>query len=581
MTGIPAVTVEIAFDSDFATPAVDRTWTDVSTRVDGPVQITWGRADQLGNCEPSTCSVVLENINGDFTAQNTGSAYYPNVKLDRPIRVTVTPVGGTGSVRFTGYVDGWPVSWPLGVDSYSQVQITATSRLGRLGLRNAMWSMVVENALATSAASICPLFDPAGSTSAEDVSGNDVTPLAETGAGAPLSFGGDGIEFAGGKYLTGASAVVLATTPAVSFAVTFSTTVPSAATLWGACSLTAAQMATYADGRPHRFVVTRSAGGTVTAKVDNTAITAPTLATSVPMVAGSGFTGTLRDLCYWTSELSSGGVTDDYTAFNGAYGEVSDATLERIAGYAGIPLAEVDADAGVVLMGGIDTSGMSATDALRVVETTEGGILVDARNGDLRLIGRRARYATSSTVTLDMAAQEVESGYSPTLDRSLLLNDVTGTNAASSVGSVDAGATVSRRAKNQASKDAYGTKAASVEVSAVATDEAFSAASWLVANFGEPSLRVPSLSVEFASLSLAKQQAILAAFVGDRITLSNRPAQDAASSAEFFLEGGSETWESTGGSLSWNVSPIGLEDSIVVIDDAVKGQIDAGNYIGY
>lgn len=577
------IKVEVAFDSNFSTPAASRTWTDISTfvRYDPGVGITWGRSGALQMSEPSVMSLTLKNADGRFTPGNVSSPYYPNVKLDRPIRVTVTPAGGTPSVRFTGYINEWPIAWPAIAATYAEVTISAVSRTGRLGLRNAMWSMIVENALATSAATIYPLFDPAGSTSAEDVSGNDVTPLAETGSGVALTFGWNGIEFAGGKFLTGASAVVLADTPAVSFAVTFSTTVPSAATLWGACSLTALQMATYADGRPHRLVVTRSSGGTVTAKVDNTAITAPTLGTSVPMVAGNGFTGTLRDLCYWTSELSSGAVTDDYTAFNGAYGEASDATLERIAGYAGVPSAEVDADAGVVLMGGVDTSGMSAVDALRVVETTEGGILIDARDGDLRLIGRRARYHSTSSLTLNVATGEVAPGYSPTLDRALLRNDVTGTNAASSVGSIDAGATVSRRAVNQSSIDEYGSAGSSIEVAAASSDEPYSAASWIVANFGEPSPRAPSLGVNILRLTPSRQQDVLARFVGDRITVTNRPTQDAGPEADFFVEGGEEAWSPTRASLTWNVSPIGLEDSIVVIDDAVKGQIDAGNYIGY
>ena len=127
-------TVEIAFDSGYATPAAERTWTDVSDYVEGDqaISIGYGRADEVSSVEPSRLTVTLDNRDGRFTPEKATSPYYPNVKKGRPIRVTVT-YGGTDHPRFTGYIDEWPLLWPDGTDSAATVTISATSRRARLG----------------------------------------------------------------------------------------------------------------------------------------------------------------------------------------------------------------------------------------------------------------------------------------------------------------------------------------------------------------------------------------------------------------------------------------------------------------
>ena len=64
--GFPDLTVEIAFDSGFATPEGSRTWTDVSDYVEGAssVDITYGRADELSTPDPNTKSLNSRVVSG-------------------------------------------------------------------------------------------------------------------------------------------------------------------------------------------------------------------------------------------------------------------------------------------------------------------------------------------------------------------------------------------------------------------------------------------------------------------------------------------------------------------------------------
>lgn len=132
---LPVTKVEIAFDSGFSTPEGDRTWTDVSAYVEGDqgIDITYGRADELAAPDPNSLRVTFDNRDGRFTPDKSSSPYYPNVAKGKPIRVTVTYNSVDYYVRFTGYVDSWPLVWPDGSSSASTVTISASSRRARLG----------------------------------------------------------------------------------------------------------------------------------------------------------------------------------------------------------------------------------------------------------------------------------------------------------------------------------------------------------------------------------------------------------------------------------------------------------------
>ncbi len=571
-----AVKVEIAFDSGFTTPAADRTYTDVSARAFGSVSIGWGRSDQFGTCEPLTCSLQLSNEDGALTPGNTGSAYYPNVKLDRPVRITVTPAGGAPSVRFVGYVDAWPMSWPFGTDLGSVcVNLTATSRTGRLGLRNALYSDLVENARSAGATAIWPLDEPEGSRQGLSIVSTDVLKIA--GSGAPVTFSGTNVHLRGGQHLT--SSLTLGTDYTV--ALSFFSTSRGGVDIMPVQTSNDSVLVDANDGRWHRLVLTVAGG--VPSGADMYLDGAAVSVTFVNVRTSNLTLGTIdpsawiRDVSYYPSVISGGDIADDYAAFNGGFGDMTDDRLVRYASFVDILPVEVDADAGAVAMGATDIAGLAALDAFRVVESTEGGVLTDARNGDLRLIGRGARYNSSPTVSLSVADEEVGADYSPTLDRFTLRNDVTGTNAATSMGQISQGEAVSWTARDDASIAEYGTAGGSIEINAADPTEAYAAASWMVANWSDPAPRVPNLTVDLLPLDLAQTAACLAVFVGDRVAITGRPSQDSTSTAEFFAEGGTETYAADGATITWSVSPIALNDSVLIFDESGH-EFDAGYY---
>jgi hypothetical protein len=99
------VKVEVAFAT--APMATTPTWTDISqyVRLDS-IQITRGRPDEFSDVQPSTLSLGLKNGDGRFTMGKTGGAYYPNVKIGKRIRVSVSMVTSDAST-FEGSAGGW------------------------------------------------------------------------------------------------------------------------------------------------------------------------------------------------------------------------------------------------------------------------------------------------------------------------------------------------------------------------------------------------------------------------------------------------------------------------------------------
>jgi hypothetical protein len=68
------------------------TWTDISTYVDVAkrgVTITRGASDELSETQPGQASLLLDNSDGRFTAGNALSPYYPYVRRNAPIRISV------------------------------------------------------------------------------------------------------------------------------------------------------------------------------------------------------------------------------------------------------------------------------------------------------------------------------------------------------------------------------------------------------------------------------------------------------------------------------------------------------------
>lgn len=83
---MPQTFCEIAFTKDASGNSL---WQDVSDYVEWEkgVRISRRRSHELDEVQPGTLSLSLINTDGRFTAGRTSSPYYPNVTLNRPIRI--------------------------------------------------------------------------------------------------------------------------------------------------------------------------------------------------------------------------------------------------------------------------------------------------------------------------------------------------------------------------------------------------------------------------------------------------------------------------------------------------------------
>lgn len=331
-----------------------------------------------------------------------------------------------------------------------------------------------------------------------------------------------------------------------------------------------------ADGAIHH-VFLKQDGGDILLYVDGVlkSTAAGTLGTLGPLIigeAGAGPAGTnaltIAHFAVFSTAPTADRIADMADAgLTGFAGEAAHLRLARYAGYAGIPSAEYSFDAAAVTpMAHIDTTGQTPMELMQKVATTDGGVLYDGADGTLTYRARTVRYNSATALTLDVAAGEVEATYQPKLDRSALINKVTAT--------ITDG-TYSVTAQNTTSSDEYGTHSnADLELATTNQDEAHAAAWWRVNTYSEPSVRAPQLGVKLAKLNSARQAAILALEVGDKITVTNLPSQSDASTKSFFVEGYTETITDSEWLIEFNVSPTtGFE--VWEIDHPVYGQYDA------
>lgn len=287
----------------------------------------------------------------------------------------------------------------------------------------------------------------------------------------------------------------------------------------------------------------------------------------------TAFTGTIAHAAMFASTLSATRVAAHANAgLTGHAGERTDQRLLRILGWVGVVSTEVDTEVGAETMTHQLTSGQSVIDALRDVESTEGGVLFDGADGDVKFHNRAHRYQKTASATLNMASQHVGSDYAPRLDRSTLVNDVTVSNPTTEQ---------TARATNTASSDEYGVATGSATSVANSYDPLQQKASWTVASYAEPRMRVPSLTVDvLAHVGLTPSaETLLGITVGDIIAVTNAPTQADSTSTSYFVEGYTETIGPESWFITFNLSPTYPTLNTFVLDDPVRGVLDAGNML--
>jgi hypothetical protein len=84
---------------------------------------------------------------------------------------------------------------------------------------------------------------------------------------------------------------------------------------------------------------------------------------------------------------------------------------------------------------------------------------------------------------------------------------------------------------------------------------------------------VPQLSVD-ALAQVGKTvncAAVMAVGLGDKVTVTNHPAQAGATTTSYFVEGGQFSLGPERFVITWNVSPTYAEDNMLILDDATYG----------
>lgn len=130
----PTITVEVDFGVDPFTALDFSSPTDITSFVQ-TITIRRGKQqEEQDNFQAGICEILLDNQDGRFDPNNSGSPYAPNVNSMTPIRVKAKDPG-TLTVHnvFTGYVQDWPQAYPM-TNSYTESKITAVD--GMLLLKN-------------------------------------------------------------------------------------------------------------------------------------------------------------------------------------------------------------------------------------------------------------------------------------------------------------------------------------------------------------------------------------------------------------------------------------------------------------
>ena len=125
-----ALTVEVGFSTTAGGGTVpinstlaSITWTDVTQYV-RELSTSRGRSNELDTYSAGSCQVILDNRTRLFDPENTAGTYYGNLTPLRPIRIRVTPSGGTIRSIFFGFIDQWPQAYNYPNDA--TVAVTAT-----------------------------------------------------------------------------------------------------------------------------------------------------------------------------------------------------------------------------------------------------------------------------------------------------------------------------------------------------------------------------------------------------------------------------------------------------------------------
>lgn len=639
MSGLPAVTLEIAFASQPG--AATQVWTDVSAWLvlsDG-VEVEHGRGDEYDDPQPDRLSFTLRNDDGRFTPGLATSPYFPGVAIGRQVRLTLTAPGGTARTRFTGRVARWPVRWVGGTAKTVRSSVLAVGKLallGRVPLRPAGQEEILRRH--ADLAGYWVLDEPETAQVGSDTSGAGQYPLVKRqigGGNGTLLFArgdgpgpdrlpapvltpaapGDGFSLYGqlkasiGVAGNGTSALVVYNPPGAanvngspiialedrsgSWVSAFLSTATTAYQITVYDAKTGQQYNAVGSFGPNRdadqtvtiTVGWQTAGVTARARVYYgpilmASVTWPTTVLPVYNAVQAGGakgrgqgtnTGTFSNVAVFDRELTGTEAGDiNFALINSGdafqvwvwWQRLLEQRGELLYGYQGLAYTE--------LIGPQPVAGKSLPEALQQVARTVGALSYAGLDGRMFLQLRDYRYNRAADLTVSGSAGYVDAGLDLPGDDALMANDVT---ASSENG-------VTFRETDDASIAEYGLYPATISGLFRRAPAAQSAAQGRVSAGSSPRLRVPNLTFDLLCTPAAVVNAVHALTIGQRVQVTNMPAQSPVATLDLFVEGWTETVSATSWRLSLNTSPADRSDYWIV-NDPVRGVVNSTNRVAW
>ncbi|MCX5201040.1 LamG domain-containing protein [Streptomyces sp. NBC_00237] len=523
--------------------------------------------------------------------------------------------------RFWGTLNELPVDWE-GLES--KVTVSASDLFKRLNRLPSLKSCLVEEVLLYDPRAYYPLTEPAGATSAGDLSGRASGALArlQVSSGGTADFGADGPPATGETCL---SLVPASASAGKYFSANLGSTFQSDSGLYWklvecffkTSTNSRALLGLYSPDLDHELVLALNGSGVLvvehiedgpgTRLVQTT--TSGNLANDVwhhvvydeanravyvdgflvgtyPAISGMGnlrglHVGGYRGARLWSGQIGHVAVylnpvalgalrAEHYTAGMTAYdGEAADERVSRLARYAGITDVTVwgSTHDPVAAQG---EAGTAVMPRLREVEATESGKLFAERDWyGLAYQSRDLRYNPDPlSEVFTIAYADLEPGTSLRDDDQKLTNQV----EASRPG----GAT--QRVSAPESVAAYGTYSQQLTLLKTSDNSVLDAAYWTVSRYADPGPELREVPVE--AFTMTGYSDILDADISTYFSVTGLPSQAPASSMRVTIEGYTETIREKSHTIQFHTST-SATDSVWVLDDPTYSVLGTTTRLAY
>ena len=591
--------VEMAFGKTWQDEIGEEEWTDITSYVREAVTDV-GRQRQLSRPEAGVCGLTLSNQDRRFEPGYTSGAYWPDIRIGVPVRITATP--DDSYAMWYGFVTSWPQTWPGRGGSDSTVKVVAVDGFQFLALADVSPYPVTVAGLSPFS---CWRQQETEGTDCDD-SGSDANDGTYSGSptlgsAGPLTGDSYAVTYGAAKYMdagvpTGsfdacdewtwmswlyragtsetvfrmdsANLIVIAVDGSGKITVTFDSTITLSGVTETVTAATALEASTwthvtisfaddqtviYLDGEADKQqVVQLAAAASVTESFRISA-------------SSGGWTGRIAETSVWDYMLDNGTVQQVAAATIGSHPEeTADVRIGRLLDAAGWPAASRDLDTGDSTLTAVDEPGGSALEQiLRAGVDSEMGYFFQAPDGVMTFFNRGT---LSGGAAADSFSDDDYTDVTVGFDVDSLYTQVRIT--------LGDGSLIVKGDAEAIS--AYGPRALERTADIPIADSLDMAAS-LLSRYSTPRVRISQVEFQPESDS-SLYAALLALSVWDKITLSRTPpGGGAALSNDYWIEGIQHEVTPDEWTVMFSCSPTGDTEAWVLGTSA----LDQTTYLGY